>query len=1137
MRIVRVAICQIETHPAVYSSHIAYLEEPFVPPQRDCCLSHFATNGLDVTEIQRQCKEEYVSWARLRLQAILDHLSKVNPAPGLVVFPELSIPIENLSAIATWSKDTGSIVLAGTHTPLSTTEAKNEYRQIGIDSGQINKLTHKGRRSLLPMFSLGKPKLIPKKIFSPFEHTVVGSEGSKHAEFRGYDVICGGIEIKLVPLICSEALAAPQLRGPIDLIVIPSFDTKPEQFQGFCSQQVKNKRAVVYCNDGAHGGSRLCVIEDQRIENWLSASFPAGLPSGDSYMVADVDLDVVAVEVGTARPAQALRLIELGSIVNEHSAAGNVSSTLAEIARLKDSAARAQELNSLLARGDAIELQRLRINHLYEQEKRGASTSEWWPVIGKDCVVKNSTSLRELEAKLAATCTQHLISIIGNVTKSRGDLSRNFVEFLAECERRGKNEKAMEPRRRLDDIRATLDRDDEAGQVYRFLDNSRLRLLEVSGLPQIGKSASLDKALSQAGVQRIVRIPLNDSSSPDYIVYSLMSSGGGGPKPPYADPVAMALGEAIARAIRTTEVVLLEDAQELLEYGMWRDTRFPALLAALINVVEREKKKLIIETRRDLPVELSDVTLRTRLRVNGLRDTFARALLDGQLRRVGLSPEVVTDAQKEIVAKKLGGHPIAIAIAADAIYESGASDVVDQLQKREGFFLNFLRAIVARLNLSDEEQTLLRLLGLARDYIPRTVAAEAADFNVSPFMRNLLALGTVESGPLGMIRIAPILRDYFDSEDLPTDLVAKFHRSASTAFTVLSKQYDKEPQFAVEADYHGRLAGIDTSGLTELVDGALAVAKNHFAAQKYDEAFFIVEKLLQKKSRSLEVVRLAAQIQARRNKFQSALELAKDAFGKNRNDTWLLAELAKIALTLSRDDIAEELVDIAERAAVEDTSILIVKGRMALRRRKLDVAAQCFDHAKQITDRNAWPFFYLGRVYAQLGRMDDAIDVLFEGEQFIQTNNIRARHVLSAIRSQLAYCYLYINRLDLAEPLIMRLWEEQRTPEVIRAYAALTIKKQGISQAHQALEQLERAEIKNRYDRCQFHLLYGLFYLGINEPSRASAEFQKAHQADKTNVFVMIKLARTLLTIATELWTDGSDEHIQSGAQVQLNRK
>lgn len=30
MRTVRVALCQLESHPAIYSGHIAYPEEPFV---------------------------------------------------------------------------------------------------------------------------------------------------------------------------------------------------------------------------------------------------------------------------------------------------------------------------------------------------------------------------------------------------------------------------------------------------------------------------------------------------------------------------------------------------------------------------------------------------------------------------------------------------------------------------------------------------------------------------------------------------------------------------------------------------------------------------------------------------------------------------------------------------------------------------------------------------------------------------------------------------------------------------------------------------------------------------------------------------------------------------------------------------
>src|SRR5438046_950471 len=156
MNVVRIAICQIETHPAVYLSHIAYLEEPFVPIARDVCLSHFATRGIEVHDIQQQCRDEYLRWAEQRLYAVLGELSRLTPPPGLVLFPETAIPIEHLPSLAKWSSENSAVILAGTHTPLSTTEAKKIYRQLGIDSGQVNQLTQKSRRSELPQFVSGK---------------------------------------------------------------------------------------------------------------------------------------------------------------------------------------------------------------------------------------------------------------------------------------------------------------------------------------------------------------------------------------------------------------------------------------------------------------------------------------------------------------------------------------------------------------------------------------------------------------------------------------------------------------------------------------------------------------------------------------------------------------------------------------------------------------------------------------------------------------------------------------------------------------------------------------------------------------------------------------------------------------------
>jgi len=212
---------------------------------------------------------------------------------------------------------------------------------------------------------------------------------------------------------------------------------------------------------------------------------------------------------------------------------------------------------------------------------------------------------------------------------------------------------------------------------------------------------------------------------------------------------------------------------------------------------------------------------------------------------------------------------------------------------------------------------------------------------------------------------------------------------------------------------------------------------------------------------------------------------------------------------------------------------------MHLRRHDLQQAERAFERARQRTEHNAWPFFYLGRVYLETGRIDEAISVLYDGEQFIESHGIRNEAVGNAIRTQLGLSYLFSDRVDLAEPIIKQLFQDNpNSPEIIRAYAALTIKQRGITEAHKALAELQRASIRSRHDQCQFHILYGLFYLGIGDKEAAAAEFERAHAADRTNVFAMIKQAKVLMDLAIEARLDNSNTHRDYAAScAALTRK
>src|SRR3989442_1514081 len=128
----------------------------------------------------------------------------------------------------------------------------------------------------------------------------------------------------------------------------------------------------------------------------------------------------------------------------------------------------------------------------------------------------------------------------------RPDVAPFFLEYYTECANRAGVLPQSSPMTRTADISAVVDRDAEVRSIADFVDSRTAAVLEVSGLPQIGKSAVLDKALAQAGISEVFRLSLSSTSSPDYVVYWLLKGGSGLPRPPYSDHVEVVRSPAFA---------------------------------------------------------------------------------------------------------------------------------------------------------------------------------------------------------------------------------------------------------------------------------------------------------------------------------------------------------------------------------------------------------------------------------------------------------------------------------------------------------------------------------------------------------------------------------------------------------------
>ena len=913
-----------------------------------------------------------------------------------------------------------------------------------------------------------------------------------------------------------------------DLVTILAYDQNPMQFKSFIEQQVRNQKIVALCNDGAFGGSFVFTAKDDRNPDWITQAMPEGLPRGDSVLVVDVDTAAKTVQVGTANPRRAFNLVRLASITYEKSSHYRISCELKRIAAIPESSVRSHEMQELLKSGNPDKLHSQRIQRLNDQDSRGIPSDAAWSTLGQDCVIGNLERLSGLEKALAKTCTEGINSMLSAYDLA-DDSALVLVRFQQECQKRIGGSKTNPFEIPSDTASAVFNREDEVRRILQEIDKPGTTLLEIRGLQEIGKSSIITKALTQHGFQSIIRIKLLETSSTEYLVQSIIQAGTQDDQHPVGDPLALMETEAFRDSLQSKRVVIIESAHHLLNYGAWRDDRLPELLSRLAGIAGELSCTVLLETRVALPLEMPDPSRVAYLRVFGLDGRKLRdgiALFDAQLRRNDLSPNSVSEQDKEHIVKRLGGHPLALAYAANVVANEGLDELVSILREKRGFFKDYVAKLLKGLGLSKEERKILKLAALARNSIERTVLSATADFSANPIVQNLIGLSALELDEMNLVRIAGILREFLDPKTLSEEETTKFHTKAAESFSRLSKRKEFQLRAQIEAEFHSRLAGICVAATTGLPDAALGAAEKLYSQQRYSESREIVEQLL-KKQETLDLLRLAAKIAIRTNNFREGVQYAKKVLTRNPKDTRLLSEMTKIALTQwQTDELAEDLFQTAKQAGVAEDAVLVARGRVLLRKRKFVEAERAFRQAAKLTTGNPWPFFYLGRICILLGHLDDAIEILCEGENFCTGNSSRNRHAYNAIRGQLALAYIFSGETELAEKIIESLVEEDSPkPEILRINAALQIKKLGIQKAHLAWRRLSEESAKSRHDKCLQHLFMALFYLETGDRYKASEEFSKAHNADQSNVFVLMKWARTKYDIGRSLWLEQSESY------------
>jgi tetratricopeptide (TPR) repeat protein len=339
------------------------------------------------------------------------------------------------------------------------------------------------------------------------------------------------------------------------------------------------------------------------------------------------------------------------------------------------------------------------------------------------------------------------------------------------------------------------------------------------------------------------------------------------------------------------------------------------------------------------------------------------------------------------------------------------------------------------------------------------------------------------------------------------------HKNAEIMYTQMAKEFPHRVEFAVEAEYHATAIDHVAKVATGLIDGRLSAAKKFYEEHNFPKASKALNPLMIG-SPSDEVIRLSALVDAQLGDLAPALAKAEKVLAKNPSDTHFFSELGKAVLTQSRPELGDTLVAIGRKSGVAETRVSILEGRLALRRKDFQKAEICFRHALRSPGADPWAYYYLGTTYLRIGELTEAINILYEGDEYL-ANNPRVRgSVRNAIRAKLGIAYVLDGDLPAASTILENLkGEEPDNPETLYSYWLLIVRKEGVERAEEAFEVFRNAKPK-RWERGLYHLYYGLFLKALDKLDEANEHFDLAYKNEPNNVYIMIQYAENLYSLA-----------------------
>lgn len=299
----RVAIAQINSPLTYCCTSGSYLENPVIYKKGETSLIELPSIDI-VRKLRSEIQNYNLSNTQKKLIAILK-FCKVN-AIDLVVFPEYSIPVQLLEICYRYSKETQSVVIAGSHSVVNNHQSKTIYENCELmnDSklGNIYSMDEAIRMAMCPIFS-------PNGCFATWKMGQSKWESelsiSNHWELIRIDY--PGFSYNMAVLLCIDSLTEENRKKlyaenfeDADILVIPACSPSIDPFRDVASFQLINEKPTLFCNMSYYGGSKIYANQEHG-GLYLNNTGTVQLGKFEAIVGADLNLTGQSIKKGTVR--------------------------------------------------------------------------------------------------------------------------------------------------------------------------------------------------------------------------------------------------------------------------------------------------------------------------------------------------------------------------------------------------------------------------------------------------------------------------------------------------------------------------------------------------------------------------------------------------------------------------------------------------------------------------------------------------------------------------------------------------------------------------------------------------------------------------------------------------------------------